>query len=220
MKYFITLFGIVLLAHCAFAQEYVNNEFHFSITLPADKGWSPPQITTSSNGALKKPMELVWLATQKSGNKISITIISVDSDLSMSSENFRKGFKEGVVEKCPPGFHVVHDKVSSVEGIASYQLSIFGAIRGTPVNMRMIALCANGYEYNLTAYSNDTTALIQPDLEEVLSTFRFTDPPTPPVVEDTSFEKGKLLGKITGYLLVIGLIGFFVIRHLRRPKSA
>ncbi len=176
---------LLVFVYCsATAQEYSSSDYKFAITLPSKQGWGSPQLLTQSSGAVPKPVELVLVATDTlTGTRISVQVIKVDEDISMANPQMRAGFKSGLVGQPNGNFHVVAEDTSILAGVPCYRLTLYGSVQNTPLNLRMIALDANGYQYNLSSFSNDTIRTTIPSLESILSSFRFTQDPILPNVK-------------------------------------
>jgi hypothetical protein len=175
------LFAFLLfsIGNSCLAQKYTNDKYQFSINIPVKKGWDVPQVMTQEDGKLKKPLELLIVVTNaKSQNKISVQVIDVDDDITMSSIQHREGFTSGLIKH--GGIRVASENVTTLATVPCYQLTLVGLLQGNPINMRMMALNANGYQYNLTSYSSDTTHLIDSSLEKILTSFKFNSPPKIP----------------------------------------
>ena len=81
----------------AFAQEYVNDEFHFALSLPADQGWAPPDVKTAASGTLTKP-QLLQLVAGRPDRGISIVGFDGGDGVSLDEQEYREGLRAGAVK--------------------------------------------------------------------------------------------------------------------------
>ncbi len=205
----------------ALAQEYSNAEYHFAISLPADEGWETPQPLIQSTANPSKSVALLLQTTNKiRAKRITIQVLKVDNDISMANPQIREGFKSGLIGQSKETCRVTSEESSNLAGVPCYKLSLQVATEQSPVNMRVVALDANGYQFNLFAFSTDTTVVPDSSLETILSSFRFTEPPKLPESGNTDFEKGRAVGQIVFWVSVVGVTGFLILRRNRSRKAA
>jgi hypothetical protein len=216
----IILIIIPTLGTLSFAQEFSNETYHFSLTLPPNQGWNEHKVSLASNGELKKPLEYLFVASNNSGKKVSLQVIDADSDISMAVPENRNGFKSGMIKNFPNTIRLADEKVVVFAGVPSYQLVLLGTIQGNPINIRMINFNANSFQYGLTVYSADTSKLIDTSFENIISSFRFTDPPVLPISKSNLETQAGAVGIITAYVCIGIIIVFIVIKFSKKRTAA
>jgi hypothetical protein len=164
---------ILFVPSVTFGQTYKNNKYNFSLKFPVNKGWSKPAELMSPNEMVKKPIELIVLSVDKNNRKVMVQVIDNKKNISMGSKSYREGFKSAIL-KNQPRVRVVSEKLARHAGVRCYQLTFIGTIQGSPTYMRMMALNAGRYQYNIIGISTDTTKKTDPSLEKILSSFAFT----------------------------------------------
>jgi hypothetical protein len=202
-----------------FAQDYVNNEFRFAISLPPSLGWSPAETKTAAGGALVPPQRLVLLASNRSGDRISIQIFNVDDDVSLDEQEYREGFRNGSLKSFPPTMQLASEHRGTFAGIPSYEMIIGGTIQNRPMNIRIVAIVANRHQYNVSGYSGDAARLTTGEIAGALSSFRFTEPPVLATSRLTPRRLGEILGRLTVYAAIVIVIGLAVRLLLKRRKT-
>jgi hypothetical protein len=200
----------------ALAQSYVNNEFQFAISLPVDQGWSPFDAIS----APVLPQRLVSMASRPSGERITIQIVDVDRGASLDEQEYRDGFRNGLLKSFPATMRLVSENRARLAGVPSYELLIGGTIQNRPMNIRLVAIVANRYQYNIAGYASDAGSLTNGELARVLSSFRFTKPPMLPSVWPTLRELGGIVGTLSGYAFMVIVAALLVRLLLKCPKKA
>jgi hypothetical protein len=169
-----------LIISVSFSQRYGNKEFCFTIDLPPNQGWSSlGPVDPSGDKANEKIKSILMTQNNSSDRRVIIQIIDNSEGISIASKRYRDGFKSSIL-KSQQGLRLVSEKVATLAGIPCYQLTFVGLVTGGPIYMRMMALNANGYQYNLTGLAKDTTQVVDPALENILKSFRFTEKPVLP----------------------------------------
>ena len=203
----------------AFAQDYVNSEFHFAISLPREQGWAPPEIKTASSGGLARPQQLLVMAGKRSGERISIQIVDVGDRVSLDAGEYREGFRSGTMKSFPPTMRLTAESQTTFAGVPSYQMLIGGTILNRPMNIRIVAIVANRYQYNVSGYASEAANLTDGDLARALSTFRFTEPPLLPNADLTPRSAGEIAGRIAGVATMIILVALLARFLFKRRKK-
>ena len=217
-----TLLALVIfsLGVDAFAQDYVNSAFHFAISFPPDQGWAPPEAITAASGARTGPQQLLVMAGKRSGERISIQIVDAGAGVSLDALEYREGFRDGTMKSFPPTMRLASENQATFAGVPSYEMLIGGTIRNLPMNIRIVAIVANRYQYNVSGYASNAASLTEGDLARVLSTFRFTEPPRLPSTGLTPRNAGEVAGRLVGIGAMI-ILGALLVRFLfkRRKKT-
>ena len=216
-----TLLALVIfsLGANAFAQDYVNDEFHFAISFPSDQGWVPPETKTALSGGLTRPQELLLMAGKRSGERISIQIVDAGDGVSLDNLEYREGFRDGTMKSFPPTMRLASENHTTFAGVPSYEMLIGGTIRNLPMNIRIVAIVANRFQYNVSGYASDAANLTNGDLARVLSTFRFTEPPQLPNAGLTPRNAGEAAGRIAGFAAMIILVALVARWLFKRRKK-
>ena len=216
------LLGVVmlLLGATVLAQDYVNNEFHFAISLPPSLGWSPTETKPAAGGTLVPPQRLVLLASNRSGDRISVQIFDVDEDVSLDAQEYREGFRNGSVKSFPPTMQLTAENRGTFAGVPSYEMTFGGTIQNRPMNIRIVAIVANRHQYNVSGYSSDAARLTSGEIAGALSSFRFTEPPVLATSRLTPRGLGEILGRLIAYAAIVIVIGLVVRQVFKRRKTS
>lgn len=208
-----------LLGATVFAQDYANNEFHFAISLPPSLGWSPPETKAAAGGALVPPQRLVLLASNRSGDRISVQIFNVDDDVSLDEQEYREGFRDGSLRSFPPTMHLVSENRGTFAGVPSYEMTVGGTIENRPMHVRIVAIVANRHQYNVSGYSADAVRLTTGAIAGALSSFRFTEPPVLATSRLTPRDLGEMLGRLTVDAAIFIVLALVVRWLFKRRKT-
>jgi hypothetical protein len=210
---------LLLLGVNVFAQDYVNNEFHFAISLPPDLGWAPAETKTAAAGTLVPPQLLVLLASNRSGDRISVQIFDVGDGVSFDEQEYREGFRSGSLKSFPPTMQLASENRGTFAGVPSYEMIIGGTIQNQPMNIRIVAIVANRHQYNVSSYSGDAARLTTREIAGALSSFRFTEPPALATPRLTPRGLGEILGRLTVDAAIVIVIGLVVRLLFKRRKT-
>jgi hypothetical protein len=212
MKPTIVLAAVLCLGAEASAQDYVNDELHFAISLPSAEGWTSPEIKSATSG-LTVPQRLLLVARKNSGERISVQIVDVGESVSLEDPDYRQGFRDGNIRAFPPSVGVISENMTTFAGVPGYEMVIGGTIQTLPISIRMVSVVANRLQYNITGYASNRTRLTSGDVGKVLASFRFTEPPVVPVSRRGPPGAGEMLSRIAIYL-VLGIIVALLARQV------
>jgi hypothetical protein len=219
MKPLLLTVVMVLLGVTVFAQDYVNNEFHFAISLPPSLGWAPAETKTAAGVTLVPPQRLVLLASNRSGDRISVQIFDVDDDVSLDEQEYREGFRNGSLKSFPPTMQLTSEKRGTFAGVPCYEMTIGGTIQNRPMNVRIVAIVANRHQYNVSGYSGEAARLTTGEIAGALSSFRFTEPPVLATSRLTPRGLGEILGRLTVYAAIVIVMGLVARQLFKRRKT-
>jgi hypothetical protein len=198
----------------------VNNEFHFAISFPSGQGWVPPETKTALSGGLMRPQQLLLMAGKRTGERISIQIVDAGDGVSLDNLEYREGFRNGTMKSFPPTMRLASENQAMFAGVPSYEMLIGGTIRNLPMNIRIVAIVANRYQYNVSGYAGDAASLTDGDLARVLATFRFTERPRLPSAGLTPRNAGEVAGRLAGVAAMIVLLALVGRLLFKRRKKA
>jgi hypothetical protein len=210
---------LLAIAVNAAAQDYVNDDLQFAISLPADQGWTPPEIKTAASGALARPQQLLLVSGRSSGDRVSVQVIDVGDGVSFENLEFREGFRDGNMKSFPPTMRLVSDKVGTVAGVPAYEMIIGGTIQERPISIRMVAVVANRLQYNITGYASQAGSLTDGDVARVLSSFRFTRPPQFTRAAASERSAGEVAGRLAAYGAMAVVVVLLARLALRRKRA-
>ncbi len=120
----------------------------------------------------------------------------------------------------PPTMRLTSENHTTFARVPSYQMLIGGTILNRPMNIRIVAIVAIRYQYNVSGYASEAASLTDGDLGRALSTFRFTEPPLLPNAGLTPRSAGEIAGRITGVAAMIVLVALVVRLLVKRRKKA
>lgn len=203
----------------AFSQNYSNREFKFSISLKIQNDWSEPQIFNTTNGNVYDPFSFILISTnEKSGNRITISTIKASDDLPMTDAHQSETFKKGLLESVGEKVQVISENNITFAGVPSYEIVLLSIDDNLQVKTKFITFIANGYQYTINTFSKNVTSFPDPDLDEVVASFRFTEPPVFPKINEQQSGNSRLIGELFAYISVAVIIGF-VIGKLRKRQN-
>jgi hypothetical protein len=220
MKPLLLTVVMLLLGINVFAQDYVNKEFHFAISLPPNLGWSPAETRTAAGGMLVFPQLLVLMAPNRSGDRISVQIFGVGDGVSLDEQEYREGLRSGSLKSLPPTMQLASENRGTFAGVPSYEMIIGGTMQNQPMNIRIVSIVANQHQYNVTGYSGDAARLTTGEIAAALSSFRFTEPPTLATPRLTPRRLGEILGQLMVYAATVIVIGLVIRLLFKRRKTA
>jgi hypothetical protein len=128
-------------------------------------------------------------------------------------DRFIAGFEQGIRES--GGGNPLSAKFIEVGGIKSYERQGTLVLRGRTISTMTLLVPGENQYYNLQALRFDGDASEDPEIQQIIGSFRFLHPFVPTYAPDSIAYR---IGQLTGALMVIIVVVAFVI-FSARPTS-
>ena len=166
-----------------------------------------------------RPQQLVLVASRRSGEKITVQILDVGDRVSLDDVGYREGFRDGTVKSFPPTLKLASEHLATFAGAPGYEMLIGGTIQELPINIRMVAIVANRFQYIVSGYASQSANLTNGELAGVLSSFRFTEPPRLPAASPNLRSAGETAGRLAAYAAMGILVALLIWMAFKRRTT-
>jgi hypothetical protein len=188
-----------------FAQERQFADYNCAITFP--DGW---HLMTN----LPPQQSVLAAYGDAAGTRLVYLLIFAKKPTGPLDDHFISEYERGIQES--GGGERLSGKFIEIAGIKSYERLGSLLIRGKRASMIGQLVPADGRFYNLQAMRFDGDANDDPEIRQILGSFRFIRPP------DLSYTPDSIayrMGQLTGFLLVILAIVAVVVALVRRDRT-
>lgn len=179
MSYILLIFCSICNIHI-FSQTFQSKKYRFSITFPENQSWQKKDMNKYLPDSLRNSTNSFMFSSLVTNKTIVLKIGSFRGDINnrqnfVYSPKFQENFKRGLEDEFNNDYKTVKYRIvkeidTTFCNCPCYEIICMTSV---PSNNRLLVFTKNLNFYILNAISNDSTELVDKDIDNILSTFKF-----------------------------------------------
>ena len=197
----------VVALQIASAEKWESSTHECSLEFP-DGSWTFQQGKEIDHGQI-----ILTAANRERTKDVSVVRYMVAPSISVQDPRFVDGIKSGFAKS---GGRMLSDGYTNVNGRVAYWFAGEGFANGRKISTLRYAVCEKGSLYQLMAESIKSSPLNDNELATILDSFQIHAEALPSATVSRSDALSYRIGQITGFLLVLILVGAIGVRLVRK----